>query len=331
MKVLITGGAGFIGHNLAFRMKANGYTVSVVDYKRPPSFRETCADEENYTCDLRLFSNAINAVHDAEIIFHLAADMGGMGFIGSKHSEIMLNNMLINRNIALALNKCKKVKKFFFSSSACVYPERLQDEHVEETPLLSEEMAWKGKPDTAYGVEKLAAEELFERSCGPFTKLSIARFHNIYGIGSIWQGGREKAPAALCRKVAVAKLTGKDEVVIWGDGQQVRSYCHISDCINMILDLVNDTEKHGPINIGSDEAVTINELVDMIERAAGTHVRRIYVPGPRGVAKRNADLTKIREISPMEHIPLIDGIADLYDWVESQVIHSMENDVEYWY
>lgn len=328
-KVLVTGGTGFIGHHLAKRLKDEGHFVRVVDYAPPPPFRDlSIADETDFTCDLRAMENAIRAVHGMDIVYALAADMGGMGFISYNDWEIIINNIAINRNTAIAVHN-SDVKKLFFSSSACAYPEYLQMDN-DTTPYLVEEDAWTGKPDTAYGIEKLMGEEIYHW-LGEHASLDvkIARFHNIYGPGSKWKGGREKAPAALCRKVAIAKLTGNRKVEIWGDGQQVRSFCYIDDCLDMI-DTLMRSDYNLPVNIGSSKEVTIDGLVNMIALAAGVYVMKVHIAGPEGVRKRNADLSKISKLrGHNRETGLQDGILELYEWVENQLKAELKDGERY--
>jgi len=311
-RVCITGAAGFIGHHLVRFLKKRGYWVRAVDY-RPPAYKVP-ADEVDWTCDLREPVNALNALVDVDEVYHLAADMGGMGYISFYHFDILQNNLRINLNTARAV-KCLGIERLLFTSSACVYPERLQDSSRAQG--LREGDAWDGKPDTAYGIEKLIAEEMYLDT--PHVQVRIARFHNIYGPRGDWNSGREKAPAALCRKVAEAKRAGEHNIEVWGDGEQTRSFCYVSDCLEMLYRLMRS--EHGePLNIGTDHSVSINELAHVVSEAANWPVTLIHVPGPQGVRGRNADLTAMRKVLDYEpQVSLEDGIAETYAWIEEQV------------
>ena len=267
--------------------------------------------------DLRRWANCLQATRDVDEVYALAADMGGMGFISSNHSKILHNNILINTHTIEAA-RINGVKRYFFSSSACVYPEYLQEE-TDVTPLREED-AYPAQPQDAYGWEKLVVERLcthYREDHGIETR--IARFHNIYGPRGTWDGGREKAPAALCRKIAVAKLTGDPQVEIWGDGKQTRSFCYIDDLLNGVYQLMQ-SDYHEPLNIGRDRMVTINQLVDIIAEAAGVDVVRKHVEGPQGVRGRNSDNTRLHQVLGWKpEISLEEGIAHTYAWIEEQV------------
>lgn len=313
-RVLVTGAAGFVGHHLVRYLKGLGYWVRAVDIKEP--LYDVPADETEWNYDLREFCNVNWVMRGINEVYTLAADMGGMGYISDQHLTILIDNLRININVARAL-EMQDVKRLLFSSTACVYPERLQT--AVWSNALTEDDAWHGKPDTAYGVEKLCAEELYLRLAeATDTEVRIARFHNIYGPECAWEGGREKAPAALCRKVAMAKKFAVHQVEIWGDGQQTRSFCHISDCLEMLHRLMR-SDHAAPLNIGTNRAVTINELVDIIAWAAGIKIEKCHVQGPQGVRGRNADLAKMREILGYEpRVSLERGMVELYQWVEAQ-------------
>jgi GDP-D-mannose 3',5'-epimerase len=314
-KILVTGAGGFIGHHLVTYLKNEGYWVRGVDVKRP-EFAPTDADQFEIL-DLRRWDNCLQATRGVDEVYALAADMGGMGFISSNHAQILHNNLLINTH-TLDAARVHGVQRYLYTSSACVYPEYRQTE-ADVTPL-KEEDAYPAQPQDAYGWEKLITERLcthYREDYGIET--CIVRFHNIFGPLGTWDGGREKAPAAICRKVAVAKLTGNPEVEIWGDGEQTRSFCYIDDCITGIHKLMRSDYPH-PLNLGQDRLVTINQLADMIAEAAGVQITKKHVPGPQGVRGRNSDNTRLRQILGWEpQISLEQGLSRTYTWIEEQV------------
>lgn len=314
-RALVTGAGGFIGHHLVTYLKEKGYWVRGVDIKYP-EFRETDADEFELL-DLRTWPNCLQATRNVEEVYALAADMGGMGFISSHNAQIIRNNSLINFHTidAARINGARRV---FFASSACVYPIFKQQE-TNVTPL-KEEDAYPAEPEDAYGWEKLLTERLYGYYATDYgLETRIARFHNIFGPYGTWTGGREKAPAALCRKVAVARLTGDPTVEIWGDGLQTRSFCYIDDCLEGIYRLMQ-SDYDQPLNIGTDRMVTINELADLIAGIAGTTIERKHIRGPQGVRGRNSDNTRLLAILNWEPvISLEEGLARTYLWIEEQV------------
>jgi GDP-D-mannose 3', 5'-epimerase len=314
-RVLVTGAGGFIGAHLVTYLRERGDRVRGVDIKEP-EFRPTDADEF-LLLDLREREQAEAAVVGVEEVYALAADMGGMGYISANHARILHGNALINLH-TLEAARAAGVARYLYTSSACVYPEHLQlDANV--TPLR-EEQAYPAQPQDAYGWEKLFTELL----CGYYAQdhgmeTRIARFHNIFGPEGTWDGGREKAPAAICRKVAHAKLTGDPRVEVWGDGEQTRSFCYIDDCLEGLYRLMRSDYRE-PLNIGQDRMVTINELVDMAAAAAGIEVERVHVPGPQGVRGRNSDNGRLRAVLGWEpSISLEEGLARTYAWIEDQV------------
>jgi len=314
-KVVVTGAGGFIGHHLVTDLKKKGYWVRGVDLKHP-EYTATDADEF-LVLDLRRWEACLEATRGMEECYALAADMGGMGFISAHHAEILHNNLLISTHTIDAARD-SGVKRYLYTSSACVYPSFLQTE-TEVVPL-KEEHAYPAQPDDAYGWEKLITERLclhYREDYGMETR--IVRFHNIFGPLGTWDGGREKAPAAICRKVAQAKLSGKHEVEIWGDGEQTRSFCYIDDCVEGILKLMRSDHSE-PLNLGQDRLISINGLVDVVSEIAGVSVKRTHVDGPQGVRGRNSDNTRLREILGWEpSVSLEDGLARTYAWIEDQL------------
>jgi GDP-D-mannose 3',5'-epimerase len=286
-KALVCGAGGFIGSHLVKRLKKEGFWVRGVDLKYP-EFSETEADDF-VIGDLRdpYFCRSIVDTKFDEV-YQLAADMGGAGYVftGDNDADILHNSALINLNMLDACYK-RNVKRIFYSSSACMYPEYNQRDP--ENPKCSEDSAYPAMPDSEYGWEKLFSERLYlayHRNYG--MEVRIARYHNIFGPEGTWRGGREKAPAALCRKVAVAKLTGQDYIEVWGDGKQTRSFLYIDECIEGTIRLMR-SDWTGPVNIGSEEMVTIDQLAEMIMEIAGVKLEIRHVPGPQGVRGRNSD------------------------------------------
>ncbi len=319
-KVLVTGAGGFIGHHLVTFLKQRGYWVRGVDIKYP-EFAPTDADEFELL-DLRRWDNCLQATRGIDEVYALAADMGGMGFISSNHAQILRNNALINLHTIEAA-RINGVSRYFFTSSACVYPEyRQMDANV--TPLKEEDV-YPAQPQDAYGWEKLIGEHLCRHYREEFgLETRIVRFHNIFGPLGTWEGGREKAPAALCRKIAYAKLTGNPEIEIWGDGEQTRSFCYIDDCLTGIYKLMR-SDYHEPLNLGQDRMVTINQLADIIAEIAGISIIKKHVPGPQGVRGRNSDNTRLRQVLGWApEISLEEGLARTYAWIEEQVRARLE-------
>ncbi len=314
-KVLVTGAGGFIGHHLVTFLKQKGYWVRGVDLKHP-EYKATDADEF-LILDLRDKEDAIRATKGIDHVYALAADMGGMGYISSHNALILYNNATININ-TLEASRISKIKRLFYSSSACVYPEYKQ-EKTNIAPL-KEEDAYPAEPQDAYGWEKLFTELLAKYYHKDYRlETRVARFHNIFGPLGTWDGGREKAPAAICRKVAMAKLKKDKEIEIWGDGKQTRSFCYIDDCVEGIYKLMM-SDFSDPLNIGQDRMVTIDQLVDMVSVIAGIKVQKVHIKGPQGVRGRNSDNTKLREVLKwVPEISLEEGLKKTYDWIEKQV------------
>lgn len=315
MKVLVTGAGGFIGHHLVTYLRGLGYWVRGVDIKAPEY--GTSDAHEFELLDLRRWDNCLQATRGVDHVYALAADMGGMGFISANHARILYNNSLINLH-TLEAARTNGAKRYLYTSSACIYPEYLQND-ANVTPL-KEEDAYPAQPQDAYGWEKLVTERLclhYQEECGIETR--IVRFHNIFGPLGTWDGGREKAPAAMCRKVAIAKLTGNPVVQIWGDGEQTRSFCYIDDCVQGIYRLMNSDYCH-PLNLGQDRLISINELADMVGSIAGISIRKQHIAGPQGVRGRNSDNNRLRQVLNWEpQISLEEGMARTYRWIEAQV------------
>ncbi len=314
-RVLITGAGGFIGHHLARYLKNWGYWVRGADVKHP-EYEPSPADEF-VLLDLRRLDDCLRATDGVQEVYALAADMGGMGFISAHHAQILRDNALINIHTVESARR-NGVERYLYCSSACVYPEYRQTE-TDVTPLREED-AYPAQPQDAYGWEKLVSERLclhYREDFGLETR--IVRFHNIFGPLGTWNGGREKAPAAMCRKVALAKLTGSREIEIWGDGEQTRSFCYVDDCVEGIVRLMRSDYRH-PLNLGQDRLVTINQLADMVAGIAGIEIVKRHVPGPQGVRGRNSDNTRLRQVLGWEpRISLEEGLYRTYRWVEEQV------------
>jgi GDP-D-mannose 3',5'-epimerase len=314
-KILICGAGGFIGSHMAKRLYEEGNFVRAVDIKWD-GFMDEPYYSEKLTSDLREYGNCMKAAEDIDIVYQFAADMGGIGYITQIGADIMKNSSLININMIRASLE-NKIGKIFFSSSACVYPEFKQLES--NVTALKEDDAVPAQPDQFYGWEKLYAEKLYEGYGKDYgLDYRIARFHNIFGPYGTYEGGKEKAPAALCRKVALASNPG--EIDIWGDGEQTRSFCYIDDCLEGCIKLMNSDYKE-PLNIGSDEMVTINEMADMIIEISGKKITKTYdTSKPQGVRGRNSDNTLIKKVlgwAPT--ITLREGLEKTYPWIKQQV------------
>lgn len=313
-KVLVTGAGGFIGHHLVSYLVKNGYWVRGVDLKYP-EFGKTEANEFELV-DLRSGIHAGIIMAGIDEVYGLAADMGGIGFIETHKGEIVRNNTLININTIEAARQAG-VKKYLYSSSACIYPGYKQNT-VDVTPL-KEEDAYPADPEDGYGWEKLYMERVcrhYREDFGLDTR--VVRFHNIFGPLGTYDGGREKSPAAICRKIAMAR--SDDTIEVWGDGKQTRSYCYIDDCVEGIYRLMQ-SDYHDPLNLGQDRMLSINELVDIVAGIAGKHIYKRYdLTKPQGVRGRNSDNSKLREVLGWEpQVSLEDGLAKTYDWIFNQV------------
>jgi len=319
MKILVTGAGGFIGHHLVKRLKKEGHWVRGVDLKYP-EFEETQADEFELL-DLRHWANCLQATRGIDQVYNLAADMGGIGYITVYHADIARNNILINTHM-LEASRINCIKKFLFSSSACVYPQYRQND-ADVTPL-KEEDAYPADPERGYGWEKLYTEQLCQYYWEDFQfETRIVRFHNVYGPLGTYDGGKEKAPAAICRKVALAN--DGDEIEIWGDGKQTRSFMYIDDCIEGLIKLMNSNYRD-PLNLGTDRMVTVDELVDIIADIAGKKlIKRHNLTKPQGVRGRNSDNTRLRQVLQWEPATsLEDGLAITYGWIENELKKSIK-------
>jgi GDP-D-mannose 3',5'-epimerase len=318
-KVVVCGGGGFIGGHLVKALLNNGVNVvRAVDVKPLDEWYQQTKGVENLSLDLRDKSNCYKATDGIQVVFQLAADMGGMGFIENNKALCMLS-VLTNTHMLMAA-KDSGVERFFYSSSACVYNGDKQK--TPDVVALKEEDAYPALPEDGYGWEKLFSERMcrhFEEDFGLQTR--VARYHNVYGPLGTYDGGREKAPAAVCRKVIQAKASGKHEIEIWGDGHQTRSFMYVDDCTKGTQAIL-ESDIHEPINLGSSELVTINQLVDIVEEIAGIKLKRTYkLDAPKGVNGRNSDNTKILDYLGWEpSIRLKDGMAKTYEWIESQML-----------
>jgi nucleoside-diphosphate-sugar epimerase len=318
-RAVIAGGGGFIGGHMVKSLMAKGVNViRAVDIKPMGEWYQVSTDVENLVLDLQDKEKCYRAAKDADVVFQLAADMGGMGFIENNKALCMLS-VLINTHMLLAARDAG-VERFFYSSSACVY--NAEKQKSAKVVPLREADAYPALPEDGYGWEKLFSERMcrhFEEDFG--LQCRVARYHNVYGPHGTWAGGREKAPAAICRKVIEAKHSGKHEIEIWGDGKQTRSFMYIDDCTKG-TQAIMESEIHEPLNLGSDELVTINQLVDIVEEIAGVRLKRRYnLDAPKGVNGRNSDNSKILELMGWEpSIRLKEGLQKTYQWIEKEMM-----------
>lgn len=313
-RILVTGAGGFIGHHLVKRLKAEGCWVRGVDIKFP-EYEPSAADEFEIL-DLRRWDNCLIATRGIDQVYNLAADMGGIGYITARHADIARNNILINAHM-LEASRLNGVQKFLFSSSACVYAQYRQ--RSPDVAPLKEEDAYPADPEPGYGWEKLYTEELcryYWLDYGFETR--IVRFHNVYGPLGTYEGGKEKAPAAICRKVALAQ--DGDEIEIWGDGEQTRSFMYVDDCVEGLLRIMASDYRE-PLNLGTDRLVTINQLVDIVCEIAGKRlIKRHDLTKPQGVRGRNSDNSRLRQVLGWEPLtPLEEGLAITYRWIEGEL------------
>jgi GDP-D-mannose 3',5'-epimerase len=321
--VLVTGAGGFIGHHLVRYLVKRHYVVRGVDIKAP-EYERTDADEF-VIADLRNYAECARVTKNVDEVYHLAADMGGIGYISTSHANITINNTLINAHTLHAARE-NGVKRFLFSSSACVYPQHLQKSP--DVVPLREEDAFPADPEEGYGLEKLYMEKLcqyFTEDWGFATR--VVRFHNVYGPLGTYDGGREKAPAAICRKVAT--LADQSEIEIWGDGKQTRSFMYVDDCVEGIYRIMR-SDCSAPLNLGTDELVSVDDLVDIVSNIAGKSlVKRHDTSRPQGVRGRNSDNSRLRSVLGWEPKTLLrEGLIPTYRWIEACVSGQLRGSAE---
>ena len=316
-KILVTGAGGFIGGHLVKELLNKGHSVRAVDIKPLKEWYQIFNDVENFALDMSIKDNCFKMAKGIDGVMNMACNMGGMGFIENNKAECMLS-VLVNTHMLMA---CKehKVKKYFFSSSACAYNKDLQDKP--DISGLKESDAYPANPEDGYGWEKLFSE----RMCGHYLEdygldVKVARYHNVYGPNGTYDGGREKAPAALCRKIIIAKEKNSDIIDVWGDGKQTRSFLFIEDCVNATLQFFNSNH-HGPINIGSEEKVSINEMIEKIEKISSKKFKKNYqLDKPKGVRGRSSNNDLIRKLLKWEpKYNLYEGLKRTYQWIEEDM------------
>ncbi len=315
-RILVTGGGGFIGSHLAKKLKQQGNFVRIADIKFDDYMKDKYYSEK-LTLDLRVWENCLKATEGMDKVYNLAANMGGIGFITEIGAEVMHDNVLIN-TLMLEAARLKNIKRYLYTSSACVYPTYRQTNP--ELAGLKEEDAYPADPDNFYGWEKLYTEKLceaYQRDYG--MNIRVLRYHNIYGPEGTYKGGREKSPAAICRKICEA--TNPGTIDIWGDGEQTRSYCYVDDAVKATA-LLMESSYEKPLNIGSDRLVSINQLADMVIKISGKKITKTHdLSAPQGVRGRNADLTLVKKVLKWEpEISLEEGLKKTYSWISEQLL-----------
>lgn len=314
-KILVTGGGGFVGGHLARELLKQGNFVRIADIKFDDYIKEEyCSEKVNL--DLRVLENCLKATKGMDLVCNLAANMGGIGFITEEGAEVLHDNTLIDTYM-LEASRQNKIKRYLYASSACIYPTYRQT--TTNIKGLREEDAYPADPDNFYGWEKLYAEKMCEAYQRDYKlDIRILRYHNIYGPEGTYKGGREKSPAAICRKVAEASNPGVIE--IWGDGKQTRSYCYIDDAVKGAIKLM-ESDYHKPINIGSDRLISINEIADIVIKISGKKITKTHnLAAPQGVRGRNADLTLVKKaLNWQPQVSLEDGLAKTYRWIQAQL------------
>ena len=316
-KILVTGAGGFIGGHLVKELLNRGYSVRAVDIKPLKEWYQIFNDVENFALDMSIKDNCFKMAKGVDGVMNMACNMGGMGFIENNKAECMLS-VLVNTHMLMACKE-NKVKKYFFSSSACVYNKDLQDKP--DISGLKESDAYPANPEDGYGWEKLFSERMCRHYLEDYgLDVKVARYHNVYGPNGTYEGGREKAPAALCRKIIIAKEKNSDIIDVWGDGKQTRSFLFIEDCVNATLQFFNSNH-HGPINIGSEEKVSINEMIEKIEKISNKKFKKNYqLDKPKGVRGRSSNNDLIRKLLKWElKYNLYEGLKRTYQWIEEDM------------
>lgn len=320
LKIAVCGGAGFIGSHICKRLKDEGHEVVSADWKKCEYYKDEEYCHKFFLMDLRVLKNQKIVTEGCDWVFNMAADMGGMGFIQSNHSVITFNNTLLSLNCVEAC-RFNSVKRYFYASSACAYPEHIQTS-TDLSHGLKESDAWPARPQDMYGLEKLYGEETAKAFASDFDLVArIGRFHNIYGGHATWKGGREKAPAAFCRKV----ITNDEVFPMWGDGEQTRSFCLVDDCVEGVIRIMR-SDCYEPLNLGSDELISMNDMAKLAMSFENKQLRIEHIPGPQGVRGRNSDNTMIKEkLGWAPSITLPVGLKKTYFWIKQKVAEEVAN------